>query len=175
MTTRRQCKIQYTVSYHFFLPPVTICLFSPQSYKKKATTTNVMFFFHFTPHGFLYCHVSHNLLFSNISQYLLTCLLIFFSHISRMCYSMAPPGPFPDLTLRFPALSWHFLITFPHHSSSIFLHSFPPHNVIPMPPPRPFPDFTLRLPDLSWHFLITFPHHSSSIFLHSSPPLNIIG
>ena len=54
-------------------------------------TTNVMFFFHFTPHGFLYCHVSHNLLFSNISQYLLKYLPQFFSHISRMLFNDTSP------------------------------------------------------------------------------------
>ena len=128
-------------------------------------TTNVMFFFHFTPHGFLYCHVSHNLLFSNISQYLLKHLPLFFSHISRMCYSMAPPWPFPDLTLRLPVTFLAFPHHFPHHSSSIFLHSSP-HTTL----------FNDTSPTFPWPYpaaprtFLAFPHHFPPSFLVNFPP-----
>ena len=169
MTTRRQCKIQYTVSYHFFLPPVTICLFSPQSYKKKATTTNVMFFFHFTPHGFLYCHVSHNLLFSNISQYLLTYLPIFFSHVFQYSFHISHAcviqWHLPDLSLTLPCGSPSLFPSFPHQfppsfSPSIFRHSSHTQRYS-MTPPRPFPDFTLWVP----RTFLAFPHHLPPSFL----------
>ena len=102
-------------------------------------TTNVMFFFHFTSRGFLYCHLSHNILFSNISQYLLNICPISpnICSISPAYYSMAPPWPFPDFTLwlpvTFPAFPYHFPSSPSHFSliisALIFLHSSPS-NVI---------------------------------------------
>ena len=70
-------------------------------------TTNVMFFFHFTSRGFLYCHLSHNILFSNISRYLPN-ISQYLLNISRLLFngtSLTFPGLYPVAPRHFPCIS----------------------------------------------------------------------